>query len=196
MTTACPHCAAPTDSTASFCTSCGKAVPTQNPSGPRILGDHEIASSAAGTTLMIDELAKTTKKAFGALLAVGILQALFATFITVMTARSAGTAPALITAVILGGISVLFLSLAVWARKSPLPAAIVGLVVYATLLIIDGIIGVLSGHPEVIIQGALVKLVIITCLAQAVSSGVKHRALIRKQASAQPGAAEPFAKAA
>jgi hypothetical protein len=196
MATACPHCAAPTDSAASFCTSCGKAVPTQNPSGPRILGEHEVASSSAGTTLMIDELAKTTKKAFGALLAVGILQALFATAFTIMTARSAGTTPAVITGVILGGISVLFLSLSVWARKSPLPAAIVGLVVYGTLLTIDGIVGVLAGHPEVIIQGALVKLVIISCLVHAISSGVKHRALVRTQANARPGTAETLAKAA
>jgi hypothetical protein len=195
MPSNCPHCSAPAASDSSFCTNCGKAMPAAAPAGPRIVGEHEFASSAAGESLMIDELAKQTRRAYTALMAVAIIQVVFTVILTGL-AFSASTQAAMITGVILGGIGALFFGLAFWARKSPLPAAIVGLVIYISLWALDAAQTIAAGHPELISRGIIFKLIIVGCLARAISAGVKYRAILREQAS-RPGAQnDRFAQAA
>jgi hypothetical protein len=186
MPAECPHCTAPITSGSNFCTGCGKAVQSAPSTGPRIVGDNDIATSTAGSSLMIDELKKQMRKASTALFAVGIIQAIGA---AIFTAIASSQTPASTTGVmvILGGISAAFLGLGFWARKSPLPASIVGLVVYVSMLTLDGIAGAASGHPEVIFQGIILKAIIIGCLVQAVRAGTKFRALTRENAGNSSG---------
>jgi hypothetical protein len=183
MAANCPHCDAPAAPNSSFCTSCGKAVPGGAPTGPRILGNNDFATSSAGTSLMIDELARQTRKAFSALLAVGIVQVIFT---GIMAAQAQTQSQATSMTVMLGGIAAVFLGLAFWARKAPLPAAVVGLVIYVSLWALDAIAEVAAGHPEQMFRGILIKGIIVACLARAIASGVKHRAI--SQQAENPGA--------
>ena len=122
----CPHCGALRSPDAAFCESCGKALPSPMPAGPRIVTSGERANSSAGLVVQSEDLHSQVKKAAGALLAVAILQALFGTclllagpmaseFITIEGSQTA-------VFVSVYGIAVLFFGLYLWARKSPFPA--------------------------------------------------------------------------
>src|SRR5687768_9367380 len=73
-TVTCPHCGAATPPGA-FCESCGKALPSAVPTTPRVVTGDVLPQSAAGQQMLGEELAKQTKKAAYALLAVGVIQA-------------------------------------------------------------------------------------------------------------------------
>ena len=170
----CPHCGATNQSASAFCEACGKALPSAAQSGPRVVTDTIMPSTAAGRELLGDELKKQLKKAKGALLTVAIIQTIFgALIIGVTKAASHGQAvpPALVITLV--GIAIIFYGLYAWARHNPLPAAIVGLILYVTLHLIDGIV-----DPTQLARGIIMKIIIITMLAQAIQAGIKYKRLL------------------
>jgi hypothetical protein len=152
----------------------------------------QVAATATGQALQADALAKETKKAFGALLAVAILQVLFAVLILVLLQSGGGRTPLtgnmdlaetpiLGLAIVMFGIAAIFFGLAFWARRNPLPAAIVGLVVFVTVHLLDAL-----ADPTAIVRGILVKIVVIVVLIRAISAGARHRAMLRSMTPATP----------
>jgi hypothetical protein len=165
---ACPHCGGANQREAAFCAACGKALPVR--SGPRVVGKGALASTSAGQKVQSEELQKTLKKASGALLTVAILQAVFGTII-VLIARQNTTIP--VTAyVMIYGIAAAFCGLYFWARVAPLPAAIVGLVLFVTVHLLDAL-----ADPTALFRGIIVKVFIIAILVQAISAGVQYNRL-------------------
>lgn len=192
---ACPHCGAANPSGSTFCSSCGKALPVGMPTGPRVLGAKDVAMTGAGQKLQGDELQKTSKKAKGALLAVAILQTLGIglLFFVLKNAGSQGVSlgalPAMAQVLIAAqvGVAGIFWGLWFWARVNPLPAAIVGLVLYGTLCVLSifnsvslmnqggrgtGLGGIGIGWIDIIIIGVLI---------QAIQAGARHRKLMQQQ---------------
>jgi hypothetical protein len=168
------------------------------PSTPRVLGDKDVATTAAGQKLQGDELQKTAKKAAGALLAVAIIMTVmggvfFMIFQNVpAAARAAGNANLVIG--IQFALAAIFWGLWVWARSSPLPAAIVGLVLYLTLVVINVISSVSQmSQAEPGTQGGRgfggigigwLDIVIIAVLVKAIQAGAKYRKMLAEQAPA------------
>ncbi|MEW6249262.1 MAG: zinc ribbon domain-containing protein [Planctomycetota bacterium] len=175
----CPHCGAVQATTSAFCTTCGKALPSAAPGGPRVVDDSEL-QTAAGRTLRGAELQKQLKKASGALLAVAILQAVFGGLLFVIGGALLGGEGKLPPAVFVGVfvIAAIFFGLYIWARRSPFPAALAGLVVYLTVHLLDAI-----ADPTTLVRGLIVKIIIILILVRAISAGAKYRALMREQAA-------------
>lgn len=174
----CPHCGANNEGDAAFCAHCGQAVPTGESSGPRFVDDGVLPTTDAGHALKTEQLAKQTKKAAGALLAVGILQLVFGTCILAMGKQMfANVEPGQLVMVLASvyGMGVLYFGLFFWARRSPFPAAIVGLVIYVTMVLLD-----VLADPTSIWRGIIVKIIIILVLARAISAGAEHRKLLRQ----------------
>lgn len=169
MSVLCPHCQAENPDGAQFCGSCGKAVPTGK-SGPRVVdatsGD---AATMLGREAQVVELKAVMKKSFGALLGVGILQLLIGAFFFFAMRNEPGGP---LTGAIMGGVGAIFIGLAVWARSSPLPAAIVGLSIYGSLLLVDAIF-----DPASLARGVIIKIIIIGMLVQAIQAGMKYKKL-------------------
>ena len=65
-----------------------------------------------------------------------------------------------------------FFGLWVWSRSAPLPAAIVGLVIYVSLNVIAVMI-----DPTNLIKGIIFKILIIVLLCKGIGAGLKHRQL-------------------
>ncbi|MEX2213087.1 MAG: zinc ribbon domain-containing protein [Phycisphaeraceae bacterium] len=170
----CPHCGGANLYDAAFCEACGKALPTGH--GPRIVKDSELATTSAGRSVQQLELAKTMKKAFGALLAVAIIQVIATVLISFAGNDPRVDKKALQTVlIVMGGIGAGFFVLAIWARSSPLPAAVVGLVVYVSLHLISGIL-----DPTTLYQGLLIKIIVVAVLIQAIQAGIQHRKLVQE----------------
>ena len=185
----CPHCGQPNPIGSTFCSSCGKALPMGMPTGPRVLGAGDLASTAAGQKLQGDELHKQSKKASGALLAVAIIQTI-ASGIALAVIQGAGRAVAIppIFYVVTFGIAALFWGLWFWSRSQPLPAAIVGLVLYATLVVLNVISNVsqmnATGGPGTGLGGigiGWIDILIIIVLSQAIQAGTRYRKLLAQQ---------------
>lgn len=176
---ACPHCGAMNPSGGAFCESCGKALPSAAASGPRILSSATgFASTGAGRSMQSDELQKQAKKAAGALLAVAIIQVIFGA-ILVFALLPAGIPAATRNMIMLSvfGIGAVFFALYFWARKQPLPASIVGLVLFITMHLLDAI-----ADPTALARGLIMKIIIIVVLVNAIQAGLKHRQLKRQYA--------------
>jgi hypothetical protein len=162
------------------------ALPSAVATGPRVLGAKDVASTAAGFEVQTAELQKTTKKAANTLLVVAIMQALFGLVVYGINqqaiSRGQINGPLLLGS--LFGVAVLFLGLYFWARSSPFPAAIVGLVVYASLWALDVIVAIGSGHVQTAFNGIIIKILIVVALTNAVKAGVRHRELMRGRTTA------------
>lgn len=173
MSTSCPHCQSPNAESATFCTSCGKALPKAT-GGPRVFdSQRDSATTAAGKKAQSEQLAKTVRKSFGALLFVAIVQTLAAIIMPLtLPAQPEGSSAAVVVGAILGVIAAVFYGLAFWARKSPLPASIVGLVLFVSLHALDAVV-----TPESIARGLIMKVIVIVVLVQAVQAGIKAREL-------------------
>lgn len=175
----CPHCGGNNPSSASFCTTCGKALPSATPAGPRVVSAKDVATTSAGKSLQTDLLKKESRKAAGALLAVAILQAVFGTFIVVLAASGERAianielSPAVFITVY--GIAVLFFGLFLWARKNPLPAAIVGLVLFISVHLLDAV-----ADPSAIVRGIIIKIIVIVVLIKAIQAGARHRQILKE----------------
>jgi hypothetical protein len=178
-TISCPHCNALGQNPGGFCTSCGKALPTAASSGPRVLGNKDLGSSGAARTLRTDELKAQARKAAGALMAVAVVFAIYGTLFGLGGAQLAGGQHFLSADVILNYVvAALFLGLFFWARKSPLPAAIVGLVIFLTLQLYMATL-----DPILLTRGIIFKIVIIVVLIQAIQAGILSRKIEQEQRS-------------
>jgi hypothetical protein len=165
----CPHCGVTVESTAAFCPSCGKAVSTGT-TGPRIVEREDLASTRAGLELQAEGLLQESRKAFVCLLIVGILQFVAAGILLAIELPGLERISA-----VLGIIGLVFLGLAFWARRSPLPAAITGLVILLTLWALDAVV-----DPASAAQGIVLKLIIVVVLGRAIQAGLRHRKLLRE----------------
>ncbi|HYE31895.1 MAG TPA: zinc ribbon domain-containing protein [Methylomirabilota bacterium] len=169
-TSPCPHCGAQNDSLAAFCGACGKALPDSRASGPRLV-TAELPDSNAARQLVGEELKAHVKKAKGALLAVAIIQTIFA-LIFFPVARSNPEIASFVPFVVLA-IAAIYWALFVWAGHNPLPAAIVGLVLYVTIHLLDAI-----ADPSQLARGILIKILIVVALSRAINAGIKYRRLL------------------
>ena len=175
----CPHCAAPNSLGSAFCQACGKALPSPTPSGPRVVTKAEFATTTAGQTLQSDQLRQQVKKASCALLIVAIMQVLFGVLI-LTSGMIPGVSddrikPGLAVYLAVFGVGTIFFILYLWARRSPLPAAIVGLVLFITLHLMEAI-----ANPAALCQGVILKAIVILVLAKAIQVGLKHRQLLQQ----------------
>src|SRR5438477_13189327 len=118
----CPHCGA-LSAAGAFCESCGKALPAQMPAGPRLVSGPDTAMTSAGQKLQVDELAKTAKKAQGALLAAAVVStiAIAIVFAIAQAANKQGM-PAQVMVLLIGQaiVAVVFWGLWFWSRSQPL----------------------------------------------------------------------------
>jgi len=188
---ACPHCGAQDASggQSQFCASCGKALPSALPTGPRVVSGSAFASTSAGQKLQADELNKTARKAHGALLAVAIIQTIV-TGVLVMVANSFHNLDRFIRTpafIALAVIAALFWGLWVWALRQPLPAAIAGLVVYGTLKVIDVIAALSSLSAGKAGRGGFggigigwLDIIIIAVLCKAIGAGLQYRKMLQQ----------------
>lgn len=89
------------------------------------------------------------------------------------------------------GIAAIFFGLYFWARVNPLPAAIVGLVIYVTLWVLDIVLttAAMANAPAGSRQpgagpfnGIIIRIIIIAILVRAIQAGSQHRKLLRQQA--------------
>jgi hypothetical protein len=190
MSIACPHCGVANPDNSGFCASCGKALPSPSAAGPRVLGASDFAGSRAGQELQAQDLQKKMKTAFSILLTLGILQLVLggAALAIGIALRGSNTQPATTPGgqtldataligigVVVGALGFLFLGLAIWARFAPFPAAIVGLVLYCSIWLLDIVM-----DPSMALRGIIIKILIIAALAKAVSAGAQYRALRRQ----------------
>lgn len=184
-TKACPHCQAVNAGDAGFCESCGMALPELDSTGPRIIDKGGVASTRAGRVLQSDELRKESRKAAGALLLVAILQVVFGTFLLfimpnlLVSSEEAVLPPAVYVTVY--GLGVVFFGLYLWARKQPLPAAIVGLVLFISMHLLDALV-----DPSALLRGVIVKVFIVLILVRAVSAGARYRQLLAQARAVLP----------
>jgi hypothetical protein len=187
----CPHCAVANPFGSAFCESCGKALPQGTSQGPRIITRTEFAGTAAGQRLQGDELQKQARKASGALLAVAIIQTVVCA-ILIALASSRGRIDVFLRSPIfmaLAVIAAIFWGLYIWARKQPLPAAIVGLVLYVTLVAVNVITSVsqLAADPGAHHSGfggvgiGWLDIVIIAVLGRAIAAATRYRKLLAQQ---------------
>jgi hypothetical protein len=178
MTTPCPHCGVMTAPDAQFCPSCGKAVRV-GPQATRLVDGETLASSHAGQALQSEALLKQMKSAFGALLAVAILQTLAAAVVVIaaMNIRDASQPEMVAAAVVVSIIALGFYGLAIWARFAPFPAAITGLCILLTLWALDAML-----DPTSLVRGLIIKIIIIIFLVRAIKAGATHRRLSKELA--------------
>ena len=191
----CPHCGALT-SAGAYCESCGKALPSAAPMGPRVVGADAMPTSLAGQKLMGDELKKLMNRAAYTLLAVGLLQvtcgAVAAAFVSNQQANIPpelmGTLKLLFIVQFLA--AGLFVGLFFWARMgAPLAASIVGLVVYATFVGLN-IVASVSQFKQAGRQGTGIggigigwlDIVVIAFLVQGIQAGLKYKKITSGQA--------------
>ncbi len=187
----CPHCQATTTSGAAFCESCGKAIPQATATSPRIVDTTGgYAQTSAGLNLQGDELRRQARKASGALLAVAIIYTLVTValvIIPLMQISGKVQSAVMALAVIEGIVCVLFWGLYFWCRVQPLPAAIVGLVIYSTQVTHNVVVAVRNisqgGHGYGGIGGigiGWLDIIIIAVLVNAISAGVKYRKMVQQ----------------
>lgn len=176
---ACPHCGTMNPSGGAFCEACGKALPSAAPSSPRVVTSASgFAATGIGRNLQSEELQKQAKKAAGALLAVAIIQAAFgALVIFVILPKDIPAQTRNVLMVSVFGIAAVFFALYFWARRQPLPASIVGLVLFITVHLLDAI-----QDPTALARGLIMKIIIIVMLVNAIQAGVKYRQLQRQGA--------------
>jgi hypothetical protein len=175
MGISCPHCNSENLADASFCDSCGKALPSSASAGPSVVTAKKPMSRLA-TRYVADDLKRQTKKAAGALLAVAILQVIGGTFIIVMMNSNQVEVPPVLYLVVYG-VAVLFFGLFLWARKNPFPAAIAGLVLFVTVHGLDAVV-----DPKTLANGILVKIIIIAILIRAIGAGQKYNQISKSLA--------------
>lgn len=176
----CPHCGELNPAGAAFCESCGKALPAAATTGPRVVSAGTAGATAAGHQLLEEDLRKQMKKASTALLVVAILQAIFGPVALMIMKRQAEqeAGPGVVLEiqpfmyVIVFGLAGAFFALWLWSRVNPFAAAIVGLVLFVSLHLLDAV-----ADPSSIMRGILVKIIVVVVLVKAIQAGAEHRKL-------------------
>lgn len=123
---------------------------------------------------------QTVKSGRGYILAISILQLVAGVaFLVIYFAggQTAKTRPFLAIAVTVTVLGLVYMGLWIWAKTAPFAAALVALIIYLTVLALDGVFA-----PQQIGQGIIVKILIIAGLSQAVKSGYA----LKKAAESQP----------
>jgi hypothetical protein len=151
------------------------------------VGSDEFAQTHAGAELQSDMLQAQARSAAGALLLVAILQVIFGTFIIFLV--HGGGQPRLIEpgtsipilALSVYGIGAIFFALYFWAKRSPYPAAIVGLLFFITVHLLDALV-----DPTALVRGILLKIIFIAILVKAIRAGARHRDLLKRTGSLEP----------
>ncbi|HZZ41404.1 MAG TPA: hypothetical protein VFE58_00575 [Tepidisphaeraceae bacterium] len=189
--TTCPHCSSPNPPASAFCESCGKALPSPTPTPPRLLLNSELPTTSVGIELTTSELGKKTRRAANTLLVVGIIQLLVGAFLLTIFNQTKRPVPDAMTIIVVQFIvAFLFLALYLWARRSPLPASITGLVLYGTLVTLNVVkaISILNKHPTQNSNNGLggvgigwIDILILAFLIQGIGASLKHRRLSNTQ---------------
>lgn len=172
--TVCPHCQRSVSGGA-FCEHCGRALP--DPAAvPVIVAVGEVARSELGRQLQRELLEKEARLAAAALLAVAILQAAVGLLLLTMRERFPALTDAAFFAIF--GLGAAFLALSVWARRSPLPAAIAGLSLFIAFHALDAL-----ADPRNLINGWLIKIIVIVVLVRAIRAGLLETRVRRSMAT-------------
>lgn len=154
------------------CTVAAMVDSSVDPPPPRRVDVNSLYSPAAAATEVepqtASEEAALGRSGANALLAVTILEALGTTVVFLFVAPGD---PDLFTLVFAYGIVVLFAGLYVWARSSPYPACIAGLALYITIHLLAAL-----ADPQSLIQGILVKVIVIGLLVRSIGNIRRHRA--------------------
>jgi hypothetical protein len=97
---------------------------------------------------------------------------------------------------IIFAVAIVFWGLYFWARTNPLPAAIVGLVIYVALWLLDIVLAARSmthtrsrgpgGMTSNPFNGIFIRVLIIAILIRAINAGLQHRRLLRQQMEPVP----------
>ena len=184
---ACPHCGAEYGPGQRFCEACGKAVPPADAfaGGPRILDAS--ATSGAGFDLLSRELEKEQKKASTALLIVSCLSTLgavifgVALYVAVNNGSIRASQLPYLQMLLVFGPVLIYWGLWFWSRNSPMPAAITGLVIFVTFVLVNA-----AADPRTLLSAIILKVIIIALLVRAIQAGIKYRRLLGE---AQPAEA-------
>lgn len=178
---ACPHCRAENPRHPSFCAHCGLALPGPC-ARPRIVSSDEVPQTTAGRVLLQRALQRGMRlRASRTLLAIAVLQLAGTVVLLALGSAPAGGLDAASVAMMLG-LAGLFFGLALWSRHQPLPAALTGCVIFATLLAGTAVLDPSSlATPGVAVKGMMLLLLI-----HAIQSGLRHRRLVAATVAAWP----------
>jgi len=172
MPMACPHCRADNATGLDFCQTCGKALPSAFLSTPSITTGTLFATTPVGRKLQGYELHSKAKQA-AVILGVIAFLTLIGTFVDMsQLPPGASSTTRNVVMMIDFGILACFVGLSAWATKQPLPAAIVGLVLYLGIHILIGVL-----NPETIPKGIILKIFIVIALAKAIQAGSARQKL-------------------
>jgi hypothetical protein len=174
----CPGCGAANVEGSQFCRQCGVALPPSAAPGqaptPR--------QPSPLRQLLAEELKRETRKASTALLIVAILQGVFGPLaLQLAKSQAERQNPGMeyhiqpIGYVIVFGLAAGFFLLWIWSRFNPLPAAIVGLILFVSVHALDAV-----GDPSAILRGIIMKVVVIVLLIKGIAAGVQHRKLFMR----------------
>lgn len=167
---------------------------------PHVLAGGELAATSAGQQLQAEDLINTARRAARVLYVVGILQ-LAIGGVTLAFGHQLGTAahqraaaPNAVAMVLLI-LGALFVSLGIWSGRQPLPASLVGLCIYGTLVLLEifnWIASIVNGLNSLdankvgssftgMMCGGIIELIILAYLGRAVRAGLAHRRLVQMQ---------------
>ena len=176
MGVSCPSCQAENPAEFSECGSCGKALPSTplTPfSGPAAVKLGKSIGRVA-TRWAADQLKRQARKASLALMAASIFQAIGATYIVIQM-RDRGQEVPVHQYLFLYGISSMFFVLSLAARKAPFPAAFAGVILFASIQVLDAVLDSSRLTREIFFKG-----IIIGILMKAVIAGWRYHRISRK----------------
>jgi hypothetical protein len=171
---ACPHCGSTDNHPGTlFCHACHKALPIPG-AQPRLVEGNVRPATATAYQVQAEALTAQSGKGSGALLTVAIIQSVVGAILYLAASKAPGANATEITAasVFVIGIGVVFFVLYAWSRHHPLPANIVGLVLYVLVHLGDAM-----ADPTALSRGLIFKIIIISVLCRAIAAGMKQRDL-------------------
>lgn len=168
----CMSCQTPLEAGAGYCAVCGRAVRVDCPT-PRIVPTQGFAATSAGRAVQVQGLLQHLRNGRATLLVLAIIDALLG--LLILQARSVlrdGSESSLVDAlmVMLFVVAGLLLLLYFWSLRSPLPALIVGLVLY-----LSGAIANVVSQPQAYVRGMIIAAAVLYFLIHGVVAGVRLR---------------------
>lgn len=165
----CPHCQFENEDSGAFCAECGKALPDPTSSSPRVVSGEAVASTATGQALQGEQLRKQAGKSSGCLIAVSILNVIGGLIVYFLLKDNLPDMAQTILVINLV-LAAIYMGLGIWARSSPLAAGIAGLALFLTTHVVAAVL-----DPTSIVQGLLVKIIVVVVLIKAIQAGLKYR---------------------